>query len=80
MDVVLDCGDITNDGSYRALLKGMHMLSTFDAELKLLIPGNHEVSLDEPLLFKRGWYRYRTSKGERLDVRRACQRLRRDIR
>jgi hypothetical protein len=46
IDVVLHCGDLTEDGSNEGFKKGLDMLSEIDAELKLLIVGNHEISLD----------------------------------
>ncbi|EXF74004.1 hypothetical protein CFIO01_05830 [Colletotrichum fioriniae PJ7] len=45
-DVVLHCGDLTMIGgmsNYKAAIKS---LSSCDAQLKLVIPGNHDVSLD----------------------------------
>jgi len=45
-DVVLHCGDLTSVGglsSYRGVLK---MLGSIDAELKLVIAGNHDLDLD----------------------------------
>lgn len=54
IDVVLHCGDFTDNGSIDALHKGMYMLSTFDAELRLLIAGNHEASLDKHFYLKEG--------------------------
>ncbi|KXH30718.1 hypothetical protein CNYM01_09348 [Colletotrichum nymphaeae SA-01] len=45
-DVVIHCGDLTMIGgmsNYKAAIKS---LSECDAELKLVIPGNHDVSLD----------------------------------
>ena len=46
-DVLLHCGDLTSTGgvpSYKKLLK---MLGTIDAELKLVIAGNHDLDLDK---------------------------------
>lgn len=45
-DVVLHCGDLTTIGglsNYKAAIKS---LAACDAELKLVIPGNHDVSMD----------------------------------
>jgi predicted phosphodiesterase len=46
IDVVLHCGDLTHNGSAESLHKAIKMLSSINAELKLVIAGNHEVSLD----------------------------------
>lgn len=54
IDVVLHCGDFTDNGSFDALHKGMYMLSMFEAELRLLIAGNHEVSLDKEFYLTQG--------------------------
>jgi predicted MPP superfamily phosphohydrolase len=46
-DVLLHCGDLTSVGgveSYKALLK---LLGAIDAELKLVIAGNHDLDLDK---------------------------------
>ena len=45
-DVVLHCGDLTNMGSIPDHVAALTMLSTFPAELKLVIAGNHDISLD----------------------------------
>lgn len=50
VDVVLHCGDLTQAGGIGEYKRTLNMLRTFDAELKLVIAGNHDVSLD------RDWY------------------------
>ena len=45
-DVVLHCGDLTENGSVKDYEKAIAMLSTLDAELKLVIAGNHDLTLD----------------------------------
>ncbi|TEA14368.1 Metallophosphoesterase domain-containing protein 1 [Colletotrichum sidae] len=45
-DVVLHCGDLTNMGGMSNYENAIHCLSEFDAELKLVIPGNHDIALD----------------------------------
>jgi len=45
-DVVLHCGDLTHDGKLFSHGIVMKQLATIDAELKLVIAGNHDVSLD----------------------------------
>lgn len=45
-DVVLHCGDLTQVGGISAYKKALELLGSFDAELKLVIAGNHDISLD----------------------------------
>jgi predicted phosphodiesterase len=46
VDVVLHCGDLTREGGIASYKKALKLLGTFDAELKLVIAGNHDKSLD----------------------------------
>lgn len=46
VDVVLHCGDLTMIGGLSNYRKAIKDLADCDAELKLVIPGNHDVSLD----------------------------------
>lgn len=46
-DVVLHCGDLTNDSRSAEFEKSLAMLRTIDAPLKLVIPGNHDYSLEQ---------------------------------
>lgn len=46
-DVVLHCGDLTNVGGIPSYKKVLKFLGSFDAELKLIIAGNHDLSLDK---------------------------------
>lgn len=45
-DVVLYCGDLTQVGGLSMYKKALKMLGSIDAELKLVIAGNHDLSLD----------------------------------
>lgn len=45
-DVVLHCGDLTQVGGLSMYKKALKMLGGIDAELKLVIAGNHDLSLD----------------------------------
>jgi Calcineurin-like phosphoesterase len=45
-DVVLHCGDLTQVGGLSMYKKALKMLGSIDAELKLVIAGNHDLSLD----------------------------------
>ena len=46
VDVILHCGDLTQRGGLSAYKKALSMLGSIDAELKLVIAGNHDVSMD----------------------------------
>lgn len=46
-DVVLHCGDLTHCGGASSYKKAIRLLSAFDAELKLVIAGNHDLELDK---------------------------------
>ncbi|KAF2110013.1 Metallo-dependent phosphatase-like protein [Lophiotrema nucula] len=45
-DVVLHCGDLTEDGSPESIASALESLGNIKAELRLAIAGNHEISLD----------------------------------
>lgn len=47
-DVLLHCGDLTEDGSPASLRHVLRAIGKAEAELKLVIAGNHEICLDEP--------------------------------
>ncbi|EME79900.1 uncharacterized protein MYCFIDRAFT_64415 [Pseudocercospora fijiensis CIRAD86] len=46
VDVVLHCGDLTQVGGVGPYKRALKMLGDLDAELKLVIAGNHDLSLD----------------------------------
>lgn len=46
-DVLLHCGDLTHCGGVSSFKKALKMLGSIDAELKLIIPGNHDLELDK---------------------------------
>lgn len=46
-DVLLHCGDTTEDGLPSSISQALHSLGRIPAELKLIIAGNHEISLDK---------------------------------
>lgn len=46
VDVLIHCGDLTMIGGLSNFKKALEALSKCPAELKLVIPGNHDVSLD----------------------------------
>jgi predicted phosphohydrolase len=47
VDVLIHTGDMTNFGELESLRKCVEMLGTFTAELKLVIAGNHDITLDK---------------------------------
>jgi predicted phosphodiesterase len=53
-DVVLHCGDLTEDGSPASITAALQMLGKVNAELKLVIAGNHEISLDKEYYLAEG--------------------------
>ena len=46
VDVLLHTGDLTNFGSLQSLRAAVKMIGTITAELKLVIAGNHDLSLE----------------------------------
>ncbi|KAH6635884.1 metallophosphoesterase domain-containing protein [Chaetomium tenue] len=48
IDVVIHCGDLTSDSQLAEYKTAIHLLSRINAPLKLLIPGNHDYTLDTP--------------------------------
>ena len=49
-DVLLHCGDLTMLGHLHEYEKTLNMLENIDADLKLVIAGNHDISLvSEPI-------------------------------
>jgi Icc-related predicted phosphoesterase len=51
VDILLHCGDLTERGGLNAYKGVLNMLGNIEAELKLVIAGNHDLSLDGPY-----WY------------------------
>ena len=56
-DILIHAGDLSNHGSVAGLAVTYRWLRQADAELKLVIAGNHDVGLDEAKLL--GWRRDR---------------------
>ena len=46
VDVLLHCGDLTDSGGLPNFVRALNMLKNIDAELKLVIAGNHDLELD----------------------------------
>lgn len=47
VDVLLHCGDLTQVGGVSSFKKALRMLGGIEAELKLVIAGNHDLELDK---------------------------------
>jgi predicted phosphodiesterase len=52
-DVVLHCGDLTNDSTIEEYESSIRLLQALNAPLKLVIAGNHDFTLDGPVFSKR---------------------------
>ncbi|KAK4507155.1 hypothetical protein PRZ48_000889 [Zasmidium cellare] len=50
-DVLIHCGDLTMTGLEKEYHKTLDMLAQIDAPVKLVIPGNHDLSLDRDFVF-----------------------------
>jgi predicted phosphodiesterase len=53
-DVLLHCGDLTMVGHLNEYEKTLDMLSSIEADLKLVIAGNHDITLDEAYYARKG--------------------------
>ena len=58
-DVLLHCGDLTKIGQLYEYRKTLDMLGECDAEFKLVIAGNHDISLDEEYYQREGMRMHR---------------------
>lgn len=47
VDLLIHTGDLTNFGELDSLRESVKMMGTIEAELKLVIAGNHDISLDK---------------------------------
>lgn len=65
-DVLLHCGDLTMVGLFREYEKTLDMLESIDAKLKLVIAGNHDISLDEQYYTRKGPSMHRKEYDEHL--------------
>jgi hypothetical protein len=63
-DVLLHCGDLTMVGLLDEYERTLDMLERIDADLKLVIAGNHDISLDETYYKRKGAY----MQGKRYDA------------
>ncbi|KAK3297207.1 Metallo-dependent phosphatase-like protein [Chaetomium fimeti] len=53
-DVLIHAGDLTNQGSYSELSKAVQWLEKADFEAKIVIAGNHDITLDRDFYSKHG--------------------------
>lgn len=70
-DVLLHCGDLTMVGLMHEYETTLEMLKDIDAELKLVIAGNHDISLDEDYYARKGQYMQRLKEPDEDMPRRA---------
>ncbi|KAH6673980.1 Metallo-dependent phosphatase-like protein [Plectosphaerella plurivora] len=52
LDVVLPCGDLTSKSTLSEFRRVVHFLEDLDAPLKLVIPGNHDATLDPEAYYR----------------------------
>ncbi|PHH78716.1 hypothetical protein CDD83_3945 [Cordyceps sp. RAO-2017] len=52
--VLVHAGDLTNQGSYSELSKAVRWLEAADFEAKIVIAGNHDITLDAPFYARHG--------------------------
>ncbi|KAI1438311.1 Metallo-dependent phosphatase-like protein [Xylaria sp. CBS 124048] len=57
-DVLIHCGDLTNQGSYNELSKQVEWLEQADFECKIVVAGNHDLTLDTDFYNKHGAHRF----------------------
>jgi len=55
----MHCGDLTMVGQMHEYAQTLEMLKGIDAELKLVIAGNHDISLDGEYYARKGQYMQR---------------------
>lgn len=67
-DVLLHAGDLTKFGYINEYEATIAMLAGVEAELKIVIAGNHDVTLDEEYYNTTGKKRFHRNMGEDLDV------------
>ncbi|KAJ5697968.1 hypothetical protein N7488_011652 [Penicillium malachiteum] len=67
-DVLIHAGDLTNKGSLAELRRTMDWISKADFEIKIIVAGNHDVTLDPELYAKHE----RDFHGSRLEDPRQC--------
>ncbi|KAJ5679002.1 hypothetical protein N7462_007246 [Penicillium macrosclerotiorum] len=67
-DVLIHAGDLTNHGSASELRRTIDWISQADFEIKIIVAGNHDVTIDPEFYAKHG----QGSHGQRLEDPRRC--------
>ncbi|KAJ3576118.1 hypothetical protein NPX13_g3805 [Xylaria arbuscula] len=57
-DVLIHCGDLTNTGSFNELSKQVQWFEQADFECKIVVAGNHDLTLDNNFYEEHGAYRH----------------------
>ncbi|KAI1736713.1 Metallo-dependent phosphatase-like protein [Xylaria scruposa] len=57
-DVLVHCGDLTNQGSFSELSKQVQWLEKAEFECKIVVAGNHDMTLDTEFYEAYGFYRH----------------------
>ncbi|KAI9717015.1 MAG: hypothetical protein M1812_004950 [Candelaria pacifica] len=68
-DILLHCGDLTSTGTIDEHERTFSVVKSAEAELKLVIAGNHDMTLDEPF-YQENWRRWHAYGGKQ-DVKKA---------
>lgn len=55
-DVLIHAGDLTNQGTYSELRKAVKWIAAADFEAKIVIAGNHDITLDDAFYAEHGLY------------------------
>jgi Icc-related predicted phosphoesterase len=69
-DILLHCGDLTRDGALAQHERTVEMIKKAPAKLKIVIPGDHDISLDEKY-YERDWKLHSTVPKQDTDACRA---------
>ncbi|KAL8842347.1 MAG: hypothetical protein Q9176_002736 [Flavoplaca citrina] len=70
-DVLIHAGDLTNQGRYDELRKTFDWISKTDFEVKIVIAGNHDITLDQAFYEESGDYHH----GQHLQDAEVCRKL-----
>ncbi|KAI1122999.1 Metallo-dependent phosphatase-like protein [Nemania abortiva] len=70
-DVLIHCGDLTNQGSFTELAKQVQWLEQADFECKIVVAGNHDLTLDTDFYRVHGAYMH----NKRPQIPEECQAL-----
>ncbi|KAK0636255.1 Metallo-dependent phosphatase-like protein [Bombardia bombarda] len=73
-DVLIHAGDLTNQGSYSELSKTMQWLEKADFEAKIVIAGNHDITLDHEF-YSQHWQSFQNQNSKPQDTARCLSLL-----